>query len=77
MTVEDADRQEDYVLVFNCLSCGTLLSCDSGAFGSGATCPNCGAVYDYMRDGVIIRYGRGRPPTQWKSAGFSPSEAQK
>ncbi len=65
-----------YLLVFNCVTCGTLLSCDNGQYDMTATCPNCGAFYDHHSTGVIHQYSRGRSAVQWLSNGWQPPEKE-
>ena len=64
----------EYRIVFNCMSCGALLSVDTNLQMS-IYCPNCGAFYDNNpQNSPLVQITKGRSPSQWMLNGYNPTK---
>jgi len=67
--MSESDNVDDVLVVFNCMTCGAMLSVNNHTRMMDE-CSNCGAAYDLSDSPDVRRYYRGRPPTQWKNNGW-------
>lgn len=67
--MSETDRVDDMMIVFNCMTCGAMLRVTNHTH-VGTNCENCGAGYDLNGDPNLVRYDKGRKPTQWRNNGW-------
>lgn len=73
--MSEPERVDDVLVVFNCITCGAMLTVNNHS-RVATQCENCGAGYDLNGDPNLVRYYKGRVPTQWRNNGWD-GETQK